>query len=74
MKNGNGGVVVSKSGFLDSQTHPFLGALPDRCVYDPSSPDYYSLLEIKCPYKCSEVSLAMVCSDKDVCGSLTKTS
>ena len=51
-KNGNGGVIVSKIGFLVSETHPFLGALPDRCVYDPTSPnDPYGFLEIKCPYK-----------------------
>ena len=73
-KNGNGGVIVSKIGFLVSETHPFLGASPDRCVYDPTSPnDPYGFLEIKCPYKHREVSPALACSDKDFCGFFDKS-
>ena len=72
-KNGNGGVTVSKSGFHVSETHPFLGASPDRCVYDPHSPnDPYGFLEIKCPYKYREVSPTLACSDKDFCGFFDK--
>jgi len=73
-KNGNGGVTVSKSGFLVSETHPFLGASPDRCVYNPRSPnDPYGFQEIKCPYKYREVSPTLACSDRTSVASLTRT-
>ena len=37
--------------FHISHSHPFLGALPDGGVYDPSSVNEpYGFVEIKCPY------------------------
>ena len=37
-------------GFLVCQDHPFLGASPEGTIYDPTHPDPYGFLEVKCSY------------------------
>ena len=45
------GVTVQCTGFIISQTYPYLGASPDGSVYDPHDVSHpYGYLEIKCPY------------------------
>lgn len=50
-KNGHPGLFVAPSGFFIHPTYTFLGASPDGSVYDPSSPEPYGFLEIKCSFK-----------------------
>ena len=48
---GNCAINVSACGIYICKSHPFLGASPDGCVYDPSSlTEPFGFLEIKCPY------------------------
>ncbi|KAH3800458.1 uncharacterized protein LOC127837574 [Dreissena polymorpha] len=44
-------VNVRPCGFVINPAAPFIGASPDRIVYDPSESDPFGLLEIKCPLK-----------------------
>jgi len=44
-------VAVQECGLCLHQEYRFLGASPDRVVYDNSTVDSFGLLEIKCPYK-----------------------
>ena len=44
-------VAVQECGLCLHQEYRFLGASPDRVVYDNSTVDSFSLLEVKCPYK-----------------------
>ena len=62
-KHGHEGLVVTQSGFLVSQSHPFLGASPDGAVFDPSAPQQpFGFLEVKCPYSCRNISPAEACA------------
>ena len=62
-QNGHDGLVVAKSGFLVSHSHPFLGASPDGAVYDPTElTQPYGFLEVKCPYSCRNISPTEACS------------
>ena len=48
---GHDGLSAFPSGFIISESYPFLGATPDGSVYDPSCREQpYGLLEVKCPY------------------------
>lgn len=44
-------VNIRACGFVINPDAPFLGASPDRIVYDPSELNSFGLLEIKCPLK-----------------------
>ena len=48
--SGHPGLYACKSGFVISETNPYLGMSPDGCVHDPSCSDPFGLVEIKCPY------------------------
>ena len=43
-------VAVQECGLCLHQEYRFLGASPDRVVYDNSTIDSLGLLEVKCPY------------------------
>ena len=61
-------IVVGPSGFLISETHPFLGATPDGVVYDPSdlqSP--FGYLEVKCSYTQRNCTPLEACSSPGFC-------
>ena len=66
-------VPSCKSGFVVSETHPFLGTSPDGCVHDPSGCDPFGLVEIKCPYSHQHDIPEMACSSKAFCSSLETT-
>ncbi len=51
IQNGHPGLFVAPCGFFIHPEHTFLGASPDGSVYDPSSPEPYGYLEIKCAFK-----------------------
>ena len=51
--SGHPGLYACKSGFVISETHPFLGTSPDGCVHDPSCSDPFGL---KCPYSYQDVT------------------
>ena len=62
-QNGHDGLVVARSGFLVSHSHPFLGSSPDGAVYDRTElTQPYGFLEVKCPYSCRSISLTEACS------------
>ena len=62
-QNGHDGLVIARSGFLVSHSHPFLGASPDGAVYDPTElTQPYGFLEVKCPYSCQSISPTEACS------------
>ena len=71
--SGHPGLYACKSGFVISETHPFLGTSPDACVHDPSCSDPFGLVEIKCPYSHRDVTPEMACSSKNFCSTLEKT-
>ena len=71
MKSRGHDVVVCSSGFLISQSHPFLGASPDGAVYDPTSTSHpYGFLEIKCPYTVRDTTPEDACSSDGFCCTL----
>ena len=49
------------------QDHPFLGASPDGTIYDPTHPDPYGFLEVKCPYSHRDHTPEVACSDPLFC-------
>ena len=61
-QHGHEGLVVTQSGFLVSQSYPFLGASPDGTVFDPSTPQQpFGFLEVKCPFSTRNTSPAEAC-------------
>ena len=56
------GLQVQKTGLVVSTTHPWLSASPDAVVTHPQSLNGTSLLEVKCPYSCRNMSLAEAAS------------
>ena len=59
---GNNHLMVSPSGFLVSESHPYLGASPDGAVYDPLDVHQpFGFLEVK-PYTQHNVTPADACS------------
>ena len=38
------------------ESYPFLGVSPDSVVHDPTSPNPFGLVEIKCPYSARNLS------------------
>ncbi|KAH7977801.1 hypothetical protein HPB49_003676 [Dermacentor silvarum] len=60
-------VTVVHCGLLVNPAFPWLGASPDRLVFDPAASSY-GVLEIKCPYSLSEnkgeeLATATFCSE-----------
>lgn len=58
--------ILSTCGLLVNPAFPWLGASPDRIVYDPAEHSY-GVVEIKCPYslrdhKASDLENAKFCS------------
>ena len=61
------GLFVCNSGIHISKTHPFLGASPGGCVYDPEASEPYGFLEIKCPYSHRDKTPLEACSAVSFC-------
>lgn len=69
LNNLNHGVAVSSCGLLVNPSFPWLGASPDRIVFDPVEGSY-GALEIKCPHtlrdlKASQLAAADFCCEMD---------
>ena len=63
-EHGHDGLVVMASGFLVSQSHPFLSALPDGVVYNPSTHQQpFGFLEVNCLFSFCNMSATEACSD-----------
>ena len=48
--SGHHGLYYCQSGFVISESYPFLGVSPDAVVHDPTNANPFGLAEIKCPY------------------------
>ena len=67
-EQGKQGVTVGPSGFLVSESHPFLGATPDGTVYDPTNEQQpFGFIEIKCPYLHRNRTPIEACSSPGFC-------
>ena len=65
---GHDGLSAFPSGFIISESYPFLGATPDGSVYDPSCREQpYGFLEVKCPYSKRNVTPEDACASPDFC-------
>ena len=62
--SGHQGLFACKSGFVISETHPFLGVSPDACVHDPLHDEPFGLVEIKCPYSHRNNTPEIACSSR----------
>lgn len=72
--HGHEGLVVVPSGFLISNTHPFLGASPDGSVYDPSNQSHpFGFLEVKCPFSHRNGTPEEACLDRQFCCTLQES-
>lgn len=60
-------LYISKSGFIISEDHPFLGASPDAVVYDPTDNEPFGLAEVKCPYSCRNLLPSEACLRPNFC-------
>ena len=61
--HGHPEILVSSSGFMINPRFPFLGATPDRAVYDPYEPQHpVGFLVVKCPCSVRSVTPAEACS------------
>ena len=50
-EQGKAGLTVGLCGIIVSESYPFLGATPDRTVYDPTCTDQpFDFIEAKCPF------------------------
>ena len=62
---GHDGLNTFPSGFIVSESYPFLGATP---VYDPSCCEQpYRFLEVKCPCSKRNVTPEEACASPDFC-------
>ena len=64
-QNGHPGLFVAPSGFFIHPVYTHLGASPDGSVYDPSTPNPYGFLEIKCSYKYQDMLPTQAASKLD---------
>lgn len=66
-------VAIQECGLCLHQQYRFLGASPDRVVYDNSTVDCFGLLEIKCPYKAYTLRQTVIeaCAEAQFCCALT---
>ena len=70
--HGHNELVVTPSGFIISESQPFLGATPDGAVYDPSDGSQpFGFLEIKCPYSQRNVTPVDACLSSGFCCTAT---
>ena len=58
---------VDKCGLFVSLIDPWLAASPDGIIYDPRNPERIGIVEIKCPYKMREKTLAEACQTATFC-------
>ena len=58
---------VDKFGLFVSLIDPWLAASPDGIIYDPRNPECIGIVEIKCPYKMREKTLAEACQMATFC-------
>ena len=63
--NGHPDIYATVSGVIISCTHPFLGASPDACMYDPSNADPFGFAEIKCSFKYQDTTPTHAATNKD---------
>ena len=57
--------TIFDAGISVYPSFPYLGATPDGKVFDPSSAETFSLLEIKCPFSKRNETLEQAVADKD---------
>ena len=53
------------AGVFISFIHPFLGASPDACVYDPLNADPFGFAEMKCSFKYQDTTPTQAATNKD---------
>ena len=63
--NGHPDIYATVSGVIISCTHPFLGASPEACVYDPLNADPFGFAEIKCSFKYQDTTPTHAATNKD---------
>jgi len=56
---------INKSGLRISSIYPFLGCSPDGLIFDSSSMDIDSVIEVKCPYAYQDFSLEDIKQSKE---------
>ena len=72
--SGHDGLYYAPSGFVVSETHPFLGASPDGVVHDPSVQNPFGLAEVKCPFSFKHVSPSVAALSSTFCCELVTDS
>ena len=72
-ESGHDNLYYTKSGFIISEEHPFLGASPDAVVFDPTNTEKFGLAEVKWPYAHRNVTPIQASTNKDFCSVLTRT-
>ena len=66
--NGKRKLTVASMGFTICQQYPFLDAIPDGEVYDPTNVEHpFDLLEVKCPFIHKKHTPIEACSDSKFC-------
>lgn len=60
-------VVVSTCGLTVCPSCPWLGATPDRVVYDPREEPPFGLIEVKCPWSKRSDPLNTALASEDFC-------
>lgn len=60
-------VVVSTCGLMVRPSCPWLGATPDRVVYDPREDPPLGLIEVKCPWSKRADPLSKALASEDFC-------
>lgn len=65
LKNLGHDVVTYNCGLMVPPTSPWLGASPDRIVYDPSEDPPFGLIEVKCPWRLRLTPLDKALEDPD---------
>lgn len=72
--HGHLSLTVTPVGFHISLTHPYLGALPDGAVYDPSTAsEPFGFVEVKCPYTARNMTPAEACSNPNFFCTLSRS-
>lgn len=63
----NTGISVEECGLFIYPVHCYLGATPDRLVRDPTSFPPEGVLEVKCPWKFRDQTVADACLHSSFC-------
>ena len=62
LNHGHPGLVVCLCGLFINTDFPFLGAIPDESVYDPSEPEQpFGYLKVKCCYSVRDLTPVETC-------------